>query len=164
MKCLVYGIYILEVVQTVIVTEIVFRTFVTSLGDVQIFDRVEMEWLVPTLTTIGELSCTEHERLMSNIPPRYILCPRILCISDQKFGKIEESRGSNYCRKFLKAAHRENAARYTALFHSTWRWVSNWGSYGAEETLHLARGRQNDGLRMEYHCGMDSHASLFPII
>jgi hypothetical protein len=59
----------------------------------------------PILTAIGELSRTEHERLTSNIPPRYILCPGILCASDQNFGTIEESRGSNYCCKFSKEVY-----------------------------------------------------------
>src|SRR5258708_1901514 len=105
MKYLVYGIYILEVVRLAITTEHGFRTFVTSLGDVQAFDRIEMAWLNPTLTAIGELSRIEHERLTSNIPPRYILRPGILCASDPHFGRIEESRGSNYCCKFLKAVY-----------------------------------------------------------
>jgi len=105
MKCLVYGIYILEVVQSAVIIEIGFRTFVTSLGDVQVFNRVETAWLIPTLTAIGELSRTEQEWLTSNIPPRYILCPGILCASDQSFGEIEESRGSNYCCKSSKVVY-----------------------------------------------------------
>ena len=58
MKCLVYGIYILEVVQSALFTEMGFRTFVTiNVGDVQVFNRVDMAWLnVPALTAIGELS------------------------------------------------------------------------------------------------------------
>ena len=59
MKCLVSGIYILEVVQSVIFTKIGFRKFVIGLGDVQVFNRIETEaWLNPTLTAIGELSHT----------------------------------------------------------------------------------------------------------
>ena len=62
MKCLVYGIYILEVVQSALFTEMGFRTFITiNVGDVQVFNQVDMAWLnVPTLTAIGELSFTEH--------------------------------------------------------------------------------------------------------
>jgi len=104
MKCLVYGIYILEVIHSAVITEIGFRTFVTSLGDVQVFNRLETvpTWLIPTLTAICELSRTEPERLTSNIPPRHILCPGILFASDQSFSTIEESRGSNCCCKFSK--------------------------------------------------------------
>ena len=58
MKCLVYGIYILEVVQSVIITQTGFRTFVASPEDVQVFNRIETAWLIPTLTAIGELSRT----------------------------------------------------------------------------------------------------------
>jgi len=62
MKCLVYGIYILEVAQSAFITEIGFQGSVTSLGHVQVFNRAETGWLsVPTLTAIGELSPTEHE-------------------------------------------------------------------------------------------------------
>ncbi|KIM49805.1 hypothetical protein M413DRAFT_21943 [Hebeloma cylindrosporum] len=53
LKCLVYGIYFLEFVQTVLVIHALFRTFVTNFGDVQALDRVETLWLsVPVLTTI----------------------------------------------------------------------------------------------------------------
>ena len=104
MKFLVYGIFILEVVQSALFIEMGFRTFVTdNVGDVQVFNQVDMAWLnVPTLTAIGELSRTEHEWLTFNIPPRYILCPGILCAQDQNIGRIEKSCGSNYCCKFSK--------------------------------------------------------------
>ena len=102
MKCLVYGINILEVVQSTLITELEFRKLATGFGDVQVFNRIETAWLIPTLTAIGELFRTEDERLRSNIPPRYILCPGILCASDQNVGAIEETCGSNYCCKFSK--------------------------------------------------------------
>jgi len=105
MKCLVYGIYVLEVIQSALITHIGVRNFVTSLGDVQAFDRLEALWLIPTLSTIGELSRTEHEQLTSNIPPSNILCPGILCASDQNFGGIEENRSDHYCCKFLKEVY-----------------------------------------------------------
>ena len=70
MKCLVYGIYILEVVQSALITQTGFWTFVTSLGDVQAFNQIEIAWLNPTLTAIGELYHIEHERLTFNIPPK----------------------------------------------------------------------------------------------
>jgi len=106
MKSLVYGIYILDVVQSAFVTEMAFRTFVISFGNVQIFSQVDTAWVsVPILNAIGELSRTEHEWLISNIPPRYILCPRILCTSDQNIGTIKESGGSNYCCKSSKEVY-----------------------------------------------------------
>ena len=94
--------YTLDVVQTVVITELGFRIFVTSLGNAQVFNRVETACLIPIFTAIGELSRAEHERLVSNILPRHILCPGILCTSDPHFGTIEESGGSNYYCKFLK--------------------------------------------------------------
>jgi len=69
MKYLVYGIYILEVVQSALITKIGFWTFVTNLGDVQVFDRAKLTWLIPTTTAIGELFHTEHEWPTSEIPP-----------------------------------------------------------------------------------------------
>jgi hypothetical protein len=105
MKCLVYGIYTLEVVRSAIITEHGFRTYVTSLGDVQIINRVETGWLNPTLTAIGERSRTEYEWVSSNVPPRYILCPGILCTSDQSFGTVQESCGSNCRCKFSKEVY-----------------------------------------------------------
>ena len=103
MKYLVYGVYILEVVQSALITETGFRTYVTNLGDVQVFGQAETGWLsVPILTAIGGLSRTEHEGLTFNIPLRYIHCPGILCVSDQNFGTIEENRGDNYCCKLSK--------------------------------------------------------------
>jgi len=106
MKCLVYGIYILEVVLSVLITQSAFRDFVANLGDVQVFNRPETAGVsVPILNAIGELSRTEHEWLTSNTPQRYILCPRILCASDPHFGTIEESGGSNYCCESLKEVY-----------------------------------------------------------
>ena len=106
MKCLVYGIYIIEVVQSALFTEMQFRAFVVNIGDVQVFNQIDTGWLsVPTLTAIGKLFCTEHEWLTSNVSPRYILRSGILCASDQKFGTIEETGGSNYYCKFSKEVY-----------------------------------------------------------
>ena len=57
MKCLVYGICILELIQSVLLIEYGFRIFVTSFGDLEAIDQVGTAWLsVPILTAIGELS------------------------------------------------------------------------------------------------------------
>ena len=63
MKCLVYGIYFIELVQSILVIETGFRTFVTSFGNVEVFDRIETLWLsVPILTAIGEFSYIGRKR------------------------------------------------------------------------------------------------------
>lgn len=63
MKYLVYGIYFIELVQSILVIETGFRTFVTSFGNVEVFDRIETLWLsVPILTAIGEFSYIGHKR------------------------------------------------------------------------------------------------------
>ena len=81
--------------------------------------------------------------LSSDIPPRYILRPRILCISAQCLDAIEEGHDSNFNCKLSKESYGiqylKNLASYTALIHSTWWWYSNWGSSGAGEILLRAR-------------------------
>ena len=105
MKRLVYGIYILDVVQSAVITQIEFRIFITNFGDVQVLNRIETACLIPILTTTGELSRTEHGWLTSNIPPSNILGPGVLCASDQNFGTIKENRRGHYCCKFLKEVY-----------------------------------------------------------
>jgi len=79
-KCLVYGIYLLEFVQSILIIEAGFRTFVNGFGDLEVLDQIKTQWLsIPVLTAIGELSSTRC-RWRSNIQPRYIFCPGILCI------------------------------------------------------------------------------------
>ena len=64
-KYLVYGIYTLEFIQSVLIIENGFRLFVTGFGDIEAIDQVGTAWLsVPILTAIGELSCVMHGRLM----------------------------------------------------------------------------------------------------
>ena len=56
LKCLVYGIYILEFAQSVLIIKDEFQTYVTSFGEVEALYPVNMFWLsVPILTAIGEL-------------------------------------------------------------------------------------------------------------
>ena len=56
MKSLVYGIYVLEVTQTILIIETGFRHCVTGFGDVEVFDRVEVLWLsIPIFTAIGKV-------------------------------------------------------------------------------------------------------------
>jgi hypothetical protein len=60
LKYLVYGVYFLEFVQSVLVVDAMFRTFVTRFGDVQALDQIETLWLsIPILTAISEFSCIE---------------------------------------------------------------------------------------------------------
>jgi len=61
MKCLVYGIYILESIQSVLAFLSSFRKFVLGFGDVEAIDKVGTAWLsVPIFTAIGEFSCKGH--------------------------------------------------------------------------------------------------------
>jgi len=61
MKYLVYGAYILEFIQSVLIIEDGFRIFVTNFGYTDAIDHVGTTWLsVPIFTAIGELSCVGH--------------------------------------------------------------------------------------------------------
>jgi len=61
MKCLVYGIYFLEFVQSILLAESTFRIFVTNFQDVEFFDWIETAWLsVPIITAIGTFSRTAY--------------------------------------------------------------------------------------------------------
>jgi hypothetical protein len=63
-KCVVYGIYILEFIQSALVIEYGFRVYVTGFEDVNAIDQVGTTWLsVPILTAIGELSYVGHRQL-----------------------------------------------------------------------------------------------------
>lgn len=66
MKCLVYGIYILEFVQSVLIAESVFRNyelFLTGFGGAGALETHGTTWFsFPILTAIGELSCKGHAR------------------------------------------------------------------------------------------------------
>ena len=57
MKCVVYGIYILELIQSALSIYNGFQKYVTGFGDVEAIDRVDTGWLsTPILVLIGELS------------------------------------------------------------------------------------------------------------
>ncbi|KIM49811.1 hypothetical protein M413DRAFT_21948 [Hebeloma cylindrosporum] len=54
MRCLVYGVYFLQLVQSVLVIKTGYWIFVTSFGDVAVFDRIDMLWLsVPVISSIS---------------------------------------------------------------------------------------------------------------
>jgi len=145
MKCLVYGIYFLEFVQSILIAESTFRIFATNFRDVGFFDRIETAWLsVPIITAFGTFSCTWLQGWSSNIPPSYIRRPNILRPPDQHFGRIEETRGSNCCcesSKYSGQIQYLNSGKlfdHTALLHSIWRWDCCRGFRKGEETLQLA--------------------------
>jgi len=97
MKCLVYGIFFLQFIQSILMIKTGFWIFVTSFGEVGVFDRIDTLWLsVPVLSAISTF-CSISACWYSNLPQRYISHPRILCPSDQYFGAFKENRGSN-CR------------------------------------------------------------------
>ena len=56
MKCLVYGICILEFIQSVLSIRTGFQKYVSGFGDVEAIDRVETGWLSTPIISIGELS------------------------------------------------------------------------------------------------------------
>ena len=106
MKCLVYGIYILEFAQSVLIAESVFQNyelFLTGFGGSQALQKHGTTWFsFPILTAIGELSCVGHGGRHSNILARYSRRPGVLRASDQCVGTIEDNRRGNYCCKLSK--------------------------------------------------------------
>lgn len=53
MKCLVYGVYILESAQSVLIAGTEWRVFVTGFGNVEVIDQIDLTWLtIPILTAI----------------------------------------------------------------------------------------------------------------
>jgi hypothetical protein len=57
MRCLVYGVYLLQLVQSVLVIKTGFRIFVTNFGVVGVLDQIDTLWLsVPILSAISEFS------------------------------------------------------------------------------------------------------------
>jgi len=63
MKCLVYGTYSLEFVQSIFIVQSVFQIFVTNFQDVGVFDRIGTAWLsIPIITSIGNFSFTWRHR------------------------------------------------------------------------------------------------------
>ena len=64
MKCVVYGIYILKLIQSVLIIYSGFQTFVPGFGDVEALNRVDAGWLsIPILTVMGKLSWIRGHRL-----------------------------------------------------------------------------------------------------
>lgn len=53
-KCLVYGIYLIEIVQTILVTHDAFNAYASGFGNLQALGSAQLEWLaVPILSGIG---------------------------------------------------------------------------------------------------------------
>ena len=64
LKGLVYGLYILEFVQSVLIIDNAFPVYVTGFGVFEGSDKVGTGWLsIPIFTAIGELSCIERKHL-----------------------------------------------------------------------------------------------------
>lgn len=64
-KSLVYIVYILETVQTILVTHDAFTYFAAGFGNVDTLGRAQLEWLaVPTISGIGT-----QQKLFPVFPP-----------------------------------------------------------------------------------------------
>ena len=57
MKCVVYGIYILELIQSILSIYFGIQIFVAGFGDIEAINKVGVGWLsIAIFTVIGELS------------------------------------------------------------------------------------------------------------
>lgn len=53
MKIIVYGLYLLELAQSIFIIQNAYQTFVLEFGDIAVFDKIGTGWLsVPIMTTI----------------------------------------------------------------------------------------------------------------
>lgn len=60
-KLLVYGTYILETAQTIIVTYDIFNTYARHFGDLAALDQLQNEWIaIPFMTSISTTSPSTH--------------------------------------------------------------------------------------------------------
>ncbi|KIM49792.1 hypothetical protein M413DRAFT_59942, partial [Hebeloma cylindrosporum] len=125
-KCLVYAIYLLEFIQSVLVIEHGFQIFVTGFGDIGAIDQVGSTWSVPILTAIAT----------SIVQVFYAHRISVLARSKKLPGVIIAVSGRNICT--LSQIHSKNVASCTALLHSTlWR-DSGWGQSAAAEICFVA--------------------------
>ncbi|KAK0483076.1 hypothetical protein EDD18DRAFT_1084315 [Armillaria luteobubalina] len=80
-KCLVYGIYIVELVQTILVAHSAFAIFGYGFGDMEVLIKMHFDWLViPIMTAIVTLvgQCFYAYRIFilsrSRIIPAFVIC------------------------------------------------------------------------------------------
>jgi hypothetical protein len=53
-KCLVYGVYAIELVETILITHDAFTTFGYGFGDISTFTKVGFDWLtIPVMSGLG---------------------------------------------------------------------------------------------------------------
>ena len=90
-KLLVYGVYLVECIQTALITHDALRYFGSGFGDLQNLDRVQWLWIdTPILSGIGEWLRTPREGFRAKkvddiflvllLSERY--CADILCLED----------------------------------------------------------------------------------
>lgn len=52
--CLVYGVYVINTAQTVLVTRDIFNTYATQYGNISLLDAMQNEWLaIPVFSSIS---------------------------------------------------------------------------------------------------------------
>ena len=69
MKTLVYGIYAVELLQTTLLTKVVFRQFATDFGEFAVLDEMGLLWfIVSILSSAGVFlsTCFGHPRLLTS--------------------------------------------------------------------------------------------------
>jgi hypothetical protein len=53
-KCLVYGVYAIELVETILITHDAFATFAYGFGDISAFTKIGFDWLtIPIMSGLG---------------------------------------------------------------------------------------------------------------
>ena len=97
-KCFVYSVFILEVMQTIIITHTAFRVFGEGYGNFAILDGIELGWFsVPILTGIGR-HCIGKWPFNLYLRGSYscLYCANFLRLPNQRSFTIEMDRWSHY--------------------------------------------------------------------
>lgn len=61
-RLLVYGVFLVDTAQVVLVTSDVFNSYARHYGDLEVLDSMQNEWLaVPVFSSIGNSSCVSRD-------------------------------------------------------------------------------------------------------
>ena len=96
-KALVYGVYILDMIQTILVTHDAYTYFAKGFGDLESLGQAHLEWLaVPTISGIGECylgnvmcsSCSSSPTVSCTVQMYYAYRVSLLSGVANQFGRF----------------------------------------------------------------------------
>ena len=98
-NALVYGVYLVEMTQTFLLTYTAFKTFAAGFGNINaIIDDSVLWFSIPIMSSAGTffnaLRCSLLTKKYSGF-----CCPSLLCLPYQCPGEIESRRDPHHCGK-----------------------------------------------------------------